>query len=494
MIRLGVRARFALLAALLVLLVGTLVSVVGYLTLRGAELGQASAQARDQARQLTGLIEVPGVLPAAEPDRNLVDLRDPSLSTDFARAGQLVLVTGPDGRVVQRSDGANGLRAPPSLRSRCLTAGEASLRQSGPDVAVSCRRVGTRERPAGYVLVGTPLDRALASLSRLRTGLAIGLAAGVALAALVALWVARRALRPARQIAETAESIRCGDLSRRIDYRGPPDELGILAHELDGCFAELEQAVERQRRFVADASHELKTPIAAIRAHTELLRGWAGVDAPAREAALASLDQAARRMGRLVADLLHLTELDRAPPTARLPVQLDDLLLAVVAEAQPLHPEIPIRVSQLDDAAVTGDALRLQQLVMNLLDNALRASPPGGEIDVGVRDDGTVVTVTVGDQGPGIPIEALERVFTRFYRVGESSAAAPGTGLGLAIAREIARSHGGELTAQNRPGGGATLHLALPRVSPLANAHRSHIDPTEPERTVRPVDHPSTRR
>jgi signal transduction histidine kinase len=464
--RLGVRGRFALLAALLVLAVGVGVALTGYLALRGSLLGQAARQARDQAAQLAGLVDVPG----ADARRNLVGLEDPALAHDFVRGGLLVEVTRPDGRTVQASRGAAALAVPAGLRAACLRAGAAAARAER--MALACRRVGAAAAPAGLVVAAAPLGDALATLAGLRRALAIGVGAGVLLAALCALALARRALRPARDIAATAESIRSGDLGRRIGYRGPRDELGTLAEVLDACFAELEQAVLRQRRFVADASHELKTPIAAVRAHTELLRSWAATEPLARAAALASLDQAARRMGRLVADLLYLTELDRAPPTARLPVALDQVLLAVVTEAAPLRPEVPIRVRELADAVVLGDALRLQQLLLNLLDNALRASPDGAEVTVSVRTQDGAATVAIADSGPGIPPEVLPRIFDRFY----SAAGEQGTGLGLAIAREIARAHGGELSAASEPGTGATFSVTLPAAAVSTDPHPDLTD------------------
>jgi signal transduction histidine kinase len=228
---------------------------------------------------------------------------------------------------------------------------------------------------------------------------------------------------------------------------------------------------------VADASHELKTPLAAIRAHADLLRRWAAVEPAARTDALASLDQAARRMGRLVADLLYLTELDREPPLACRPVRLDRVLLAVVAEARALRPEVPVRVHRLDDAVVAGDAARLEQVLINVLDNALRVSPHGAEIAVGLARDLGTATATVGDQGAGISADALERIFDRFY-----SGGAAGTGLGLAIAREIARRHGGELTAESGPRGGAKLRLTLPLagalIEPASDCQRALSDRT----------------
>jgi two-component system OmpR family sensor kinase len=467
--RLAIGSRFALLSAGLVLAVGALVALGGYLTLRASLLDQAAGQAADQARQLAALVDLPGVTPAPGQPQNLVDLGDPALSRDFVRGGLLVEVARPDGTVVQRSPAAHLIQAGATMRQACLATGTASRRQDDPPLAVACRRVGSRGAPAAVMLVGAPLDGAVTSLTRLRDALIVGLVAGVALAGIAGLALARRALRPARRIAETANTIRSGDLTGRIGYSGPRDELGELAAVLDACFAELEQAVERQRRFVADASHELKTPVAALRAHAELLRGWAAVDPKARQVALASLDQATRRMARLVADLLYLAELDRAPPSPRLPVRLDEVLLAVVAEAGALRPDVAIRVRQLDEAVVTGDEVRLQAVLLNLIDNALRVSDAGEEVDVALHAMDGKAVACVRDRGPGIPDEAIGQIFDRFYRAPTRDAATGGTGLGLAIARQIARAHGGELAAANEEPG-ATLRLVLP-LSGTTNLH-----------------------
>jgi two-component system OmpR family sensor kinase len=450
--RVGVRARFALLAAALVLIIAALVGAGGYVALRAALLSRAQREASDQARQLAGLVDTGR---GADAQGNQVDLGDSSLTHGFARAGLAVAIVRPDGRLVQATPGA----ATPSarIRVRCLRYGTAVARLARPAVALACARAGPFSRPVGVISAAAPLADANRALARLAEALAIGVAAGTLLAAALALAVARQALRPAGQIARTAESIRAGDLSRRIHYRGPPDELGTLAGVLDACFAELEQAVERDRRFLADASHELRTPIAAVRAHTELLRGWAGETPAARDAALAALDQASRRAGRLVADLLYLARLDRLPPTRHDPAQLDQVVVEAVCETQPLRPEVAIRVARLDEATVAGDELQLRQLLANLLDNALRVTPDGGEIDVALVADGLAATVTVSDQGPGIATKELERIFERFH-AGESG----GAGLGLAIARVIARRHDGDLDARNAAAGGAILRLALP--------------------------------
>jgi two-component system OmpR family sensor kinase len=475
MSRLTLRARFVALAALLVLVVGTGVGAAGYLTLRHALLAQAERQAREQARQLGGLIDVPRAGP--EQQGNRVDIGDPALTHEFTRPGLIVRIERGDGRLLQGTPSTPSVRLPDALRSRCAATGAATGRLAQPAVALACRRVSGPRSPLSLIVVGAPLRDARGLLAALRTALLVGVLAGVVLAGALAAALARGALRPARTIAATAASIRAGDLGRRIDYRGPRDELGTLADVLDACFAELEDAVERQRRFVADASHELKTPIAAIRAHAELLHGWAGLDPEAREAALSSLEQVARRASRLLADLLYLARLDREPPARHVPVRLDQVALDVVREAQPLRPDVAIRIEQLDEVEVHGDELRLQQLLLNLLDNALRISPPGSAVRVAVGYSDSHARVRVRDHGPGLPPDVAERIFDPFYsRSAPEARASGGLGLGLAIARKIAGDHGGSLTASPAEEGGAVFTAALPLPAP----HRTRTEPLEP--------------
>lgn len=467
MTRVGLRARFALLAAALVLLIASLVGAGGYLALRASLLSRAQREAGDQARQLAALVDVGG-RGGERTQGNQVDLNDPSLTHGFARGGLLVAVLRPDGTPVQSMRGVPSL--PAGLRARCLRDGTGATRQTRPTVTLACRRVGPAARPLGVVAVAAPLGDAQRSLARLAQALAIGVAAGTLLAAALARAVAQHALRPVRQIAMTADSIRAGDLGRRIDYRGPRDELGTLADVLDASFAEVEQTVERQRRFVADASHELRTPIATMRAHVELLRGWAGEEPAAREAALASLDQASRSASRLVADLLYLAQLDRLPPAHHVPTDLDQVLVDAVREAQPLRPQTPIHIGRLDEVRLAGDELRLRQLLVNLLDNALRVTPDNREVTVELAVHDDRAAISIADRGSGIAPEQLERIFERFHTADPLQAG--GAGLGLAIAREIAHNHAGELHAENRRGGGAVLRVTLP-LSATAHSRRS---------------------
>jgi signal transduction histidine kinase len=342
------------------------------------------------------------------------------------------------------------------------------MQQSTPALALACARVGSVRAPQATITVGVPLQGSLASLAALRRALILGVLGGGVLAAILSLLLARRALHPLKRIAATAETIRSGDLSKRIGYRRR-DEVGEVANVLDACFAELEEAVERQRRFAADASHELKTPLAAIRANVELLRGWAAVEETGRETALESLEESSRRASRLVADLLHLVQLEREPTRPRVPVRLDEVVLSAVREAMPLRSAVAIRVARLDDVTVLGDPLGLGQVLLNVLDNALEASPQGSEVIVALSASSDRAAVTVTDSGPGIDPGERDRIFDRFYSKKAAAAERAGAGLGLSIARSIARDHDGDLLACEGPGAGATFELTLPLALPTGS-------------------------
>jgi signal transduction histidine kinase len=477
--RVSLRTRFALLAGSLVLAVAAFVALDGYLTMRHSLLSRAEREARDQARQLVALIDVPATTGERagvnQAGANQVDITDRTLTSTLSAPGFVIEVNRPNGSVIQASElvhHAQAPRLPAAFSARCLTAGSAQTRLTQPPLMLACQRVGTSTTPVGIVSVGAPLQDALASLAALRDALVLGVLGGALLAGLLALLLARRAARPIGKIARTAETIRSGNLDQRIGYRGT-DELGALAGVLDACFAELQGMLERQRRFGADASHELRTPLAAIRANVELLRGWAAAEPEAREVALASVDQASRRASRLVDELLYLAKIEREPARARAPVRLDELIVGVVREATPLRNDVAIQVARLDEATVSGDGLGLQQLLLNLFDNALRVSPDGGAVTVELSVRETLAMISVSDQGPGIDPAEIDRIFERLYTGSARHGDHRESGLGLAIARAIAADHGGRLTARNNAGGGATFELTLP----LSTAPTSQPEP-----------------
>jgi signal transduction histidine kinase len=306
------------------------------------------------------------------------------------------------------------------------------------------------------------VDRAVTSL--LRVELIVATVA-LALATLLVLWVTGTALRPLSQVVETATRIAGGDSTLRLDPSRTDTELGGMAAAFDRMVDALEAAVEgarasdaATRRFLADASHELRTPIAALQASAEtLLREQP--QRPERDRLEAALAGDAARLGRLVDDLLGLARLEARQPHE--PLAFAKLATKAVEEARTRAPNAQLTVKTDGDASVEGDADALARVLRNLLDNSLAAIPPGGSVHVQVGQRDSIVEAQVSDNGPGIPDGDRERIFERFARLDPSL---PGSGLGLAIARRIARQHGGDLTC-NPTKHGASFTLKLPALA-----------------------------
>ena len=307
--------------------------------------------------------------------------------------------------------------------------------------------------PRGAVVVATSLAETDHALNRIRFWIFLVGGIGIALAAALAAFVATAALRPVRRLTAAAESVAAtGDLTERVDVSGS-DELGRLATRFNAMLAALESSVGAQRRLVADASHELRTPLTAVRTNMELIREG---KLPADEAKRA-LDEALVEVDSLTSLLADLVELARGEERKlRIEeVQLDDLVASAVERAKSRAPHATF-VTSLSQTQVQADPVLLDRAVSNLLDNAVKYSPPGAPIEVTVREG----EVLVADHGPGVAAEDLPRIFDRFYRAA-SARSLPGAGLGLAIVREAAEAHGGRASAESSPAG-ARFRLTLP--------------------------------
>jgi two-component system, OmpR family, sensor kinase len=312
---------------------------------------------------------------------------------------------------------------------------------------------------------GEPVSLAQQRLRR--TLVLLGLAA-LAVAGVIMLLVTRVALAPLDSMTALARSITRGDRGRRLAPQRTDTELGRAAaafddmlDELEGAEAAARAAAERTRRFVADAAHELRTPLAGVQAVTEAALN-PELTAEERERLQLLLLQETRRAARLVDDLLALARIDAGIDLRREPVNLLELARA---EADRARLRAPDRTIDVDGAAVTvpGDGARLGQVLGNLLDNACRHAPSGGRVAVRVWSGGLAV-VRISDNGPGVPRADRERIFDRLVRLDDARAAERGgAGLGLAIARGIARAHGGDLRCVDPPDGrGAAFTLTLP--------------------------------
>ncbi|WJV46120.1 sensor histidine kinase [Streptomyces flavofungini] len=290
--------------------------------------------------------------------------------------------------------------------------------------------------------------------------------AGVLLSALGGYWVSRTGLAPVARLTATAERIASTrDARHRIELPpGPPDgrgedEVTRLAKAFNTMLGELEDSVAARRRLVADASHELRTPLTSLRTNAELLARADRLTAEQRDRASTALGRQLREVTGMVNDLIELAR-DEEPQPLLEEVRLAPLVEHVVNAAREHWPAIVFTCDVTPGAAaltLPGVPSRLSRLVTNLLDNAAKFSPAGAAVEVSL----TTIGLTVRDHGPGIAPEDLPHVFDRFYRA-ERARALPGSGLGLAMARQIARAHGAELTAEHAPGGGALFRLTWP--------------------------------
>jgi two-component system sensor histidine kinase MprB len=312
--------------------------------------------------------------------------------------------------------------------------------------------------------IARPLTEVDATLGRLRWLLGGVMLAGVALAAALGLAVSRIATRPLARLTATAEQVTAtGDLRHRIPAPEVDDEPGRLAAAFNEMLAALEASRDAQRQLVADASHELRTPLTAIRANIELLGHAPDLPPAERAAMLASARAQLEDLTVLVGDLVDLARPREKAADPPEDLRLDAIVDCAVDRARRHAPPGIAFVVDAQPCVVHASRARLTRAVGNLLDNAVKWSPPEGTVEVTVRDG----EVTVRDHGPGIAAADLPHVFDRFYRA-PSARGLPGSGLGLAIVKHVADAHDGTVLAEPAPGGGTVLRLALPALAPAA--------------------------
>jgi heavy metal sensor kinase len=317
---------------------------------------------------------------------------------------------------------------------------------------------------------GTPyivqVGRSTQSISDVTRATETILIGGGAIAALLVLIVAyllaRSALRPVEEITHLASDIGASDLTQRIAAEREPAEIQRLADTFDAMLARLESAFAQQRSFVMDVSHELRTPLTALRGNLDVMLMDKGLD-PDTRAQLESMSSEVARLIRLTSNLLYLAHAEAGREIARRPVELDALCLEVVRQARTLREDVSVRLDNEVQVTVLGDRDLLKQLVLNLVDNAIKYSPPNTDVTVSLYATGDEVQIVVGDRGPGIPPEQLEQIFERFYRVsGAQSRTVGGAGIGLAISRWIAQAHGGDIRVESDVGAGSRFIVVLP--------------------------------
>ncbi len=371
---------------------------------------------------------------------------------------EFVQVLDPSGRVVVSSSNVEG--DPPLTRPAPGQNAEVEVPfEDDPFLAVATRGVASEETYT--VVVGRTLETVLESSRVVVNLLLIGLPLLLVIVAAVTWVVVGRALAPVESIRTEVEAISAEQLHRRVPDPGSGDEIARLAATMNRMLERLESGQARQRRFVSDASHELRSPIATIRQHAEVAAAHTST-ASVEELSQIVLGEN-RRLQRLVEDLLLLARMDERIAPARLEVlDLDDVVFEGIERVRRGSDNKTIDAGAISAGRVLGDRIQLSKLVLNLLDNALRHARTS--VVVSLRERGDEVVLTVDDDGAGIPPGDRSRIFERFVRLNEArDRDSGGSGLGLAIVAEVAAVHGGAARALASDLGGARLEVRIPR-------------------------------
>jgi two-component system sensor histidine kinase MprB len=450
------RHRIAAVAGLAVAVAVVAAAAVIYLAVRSELRGEIDGALRTRAAQLVASAPAGA---AADPDRRhergelrASDLRLDHQADRFGGTASYAQYVARDGDVV-RQPGATAT-LPVDARTRAIALhGGSSLR----DVSVGGTRVRVLTVAApggGAIQVARPLAEVDHELDRVLAILALVGLAGVALAAGLGALVARTALAPVSRFTARTEALTGtgADVSQRMEVTGD-DELARLARSFNTTLDALERSVESQRHLVADASHELRTPIASLRANIQTLEDADRLPPEELASLRADIVSELDELTALVGDVVELAR--GAKPRAALDdVRLDEIVASLVHRARG-RADNDVRVeARLEPTLIAGEPDRISRAVSNLLDNARKWSPPGGVVEVVLKDG----TLTVRDHGPGFAPADLPHLFERFYRA-DRARGMPGSGLGLSIVKQAAEAHGGAVAAENAPGGGALLRV-----------------------------------
>lgn len=466
----SLRAR--LLAAIGLLLAGALIT---FDVLFYAVLADHLARDFDNSLRVTAADIAVALAPDQGEKMDADDIRpgilEPTTVDDASKPGAYVQILDVTGHAVASS----GTRLPVDRgQVRRVLAGSEVVGWVGRD-----ERLRVLNRPVvnqtgtivGVIQVAQSARFLDAALGEVRTLMIVGTILTLAGAGAIGWLLIGRALRPITNLTAAADHIvATGRLDARIVQAGPVDEVGTLVRSFNLMVERLEAAFDQQRRLLADTSHELRNPLTAIRANLEIIADSDGPDELCEAATEANGE--VLRMSRLVNDLLLLGQTDAADAVERKPVSLAPLVERIVERAQLVSPGHEITALQLDAVQIIGDADRLYQAIWNLVENALRYTPPSGHVRLSLLQVNGLAVIRVQDNGPGIAREHHARLFERFYRIDRArSRSTGGAGLGLAIVKWIAEAHGGQVTLSSQIGTGTTFEILLPVAGPVLSAH-----------------------
>ena len=428
-----------------------LASMLGYFAVRGQLRSEIDTSLRQRAVEIVTQVEGTG----------FGSFRMPVRPGDPDAYAQLITA---DGRPQLTAATTNRIPLPVGETAKRVAEGRSDARLYDAHIGSAHVRVmAIPVEGGGAVAFGRSLREVDHILHRLRTIFVLAAIGGVALAVLLGRMVAVRTTTPLRRLTEAAEHVaRTRDLARRIDASGD-DEIASMATSFNAMLdalelsvGELDASVRAQRQLVADASHELRTPITSLRTNVEILRArHADLSPQRRDALLATVVEQTEELTVLMNDVIELARGDHMPES-REPVSVDEIVAEALGRAARHSPDTAFECDA-EETTVLGAASRLTRAVNNLLDNAVKWNPPGAPIEITLRAG----VLRVRDHGPGIPDNELEHVFDRFFR-GAHAREQTGSGLGLAIVRQVAEDHGGSVSVSNAADGGTIFTLSLP--------------------------------
>jgi signal transduction histidine kinase len=465
------RARIALWYAILVVLVvggGAIAINVSFRQLLIEQARERIARTSDEIEQAANprgidALIIQGV-PAAIIFSNQGDLNQ------WASATTLVQIDRLDHRVYGRSsnlgdaDLGTGVELTPT-RDRAVAIQNIPAANIG-DVLVLDRVIYQADRPVAIAHVAEKLAIVETTLGRARQILIVVTLVALVIVVFASYLLARAAVEPIVELTAAMREIGSDRLDRRLAWTDRVDEVGTLAATFDAMLARLQEAFARERQFISDASHELKTPLTVINANAQMLARWADRDEVIRRESLAAIIDESSQLAQIVNGMLLLAKADSGDAIPKEPLVLDAVVADAVAHLQDRAERKSLALTYEESpehSIVVGDANLLRQVVTNLTDNAIKFTERGS-VEVRVVPNGNRVAIEVRDTGPGIDEAKAEQLFDRFFR-GDAShtRTIEGTGLGLAIVRSIVRVHGGIVTAQARPEGGSLFRVELAR-------------------------------
>jgi signal transduction histidine kinase len=412
-----------------------------------------------QTQQIVAQIALAGELDVANMDRD-------ELSVLAETSSFPVMILGLDGNVIASSSGipVADLALTDSERESVLAGGvvEDNVEVSGEPHRVHASRLAVGREIVGIVQIGESTE----ALNDVDAAVeAIALVAGVAglvLALVAGFWIAQSNLRPINRVTGVAREIEASDLSRRIAAAGEPVEVQRLADTFDAMLERLQRAFEIQRNFVLDMSHELRTPLTALRGNLDVFLLEPDLDEDVKRP-LVRMKGEVDRLIRLTTNLLYLAHAEAGREVARRPVELDALCLEVCDQMRYLRSDVALTVGRAESVSVLGDRDLLKQTLINLVDNALKHTGPGGSVELSVFNTKDEAVIRVADTGAGIEPEQLPRIFERLHRAESGSkSAGAGAGIGLTISKWIVGVHGGDIRVESELGVGSVFTVVLP--------------------------------